>query len=132
MPVPHVYAFCADESVIGTSFYVTEYVEGRMFWAARLPGLSPTKRANFFDAMNAILAQLHRIDHCAVGLGDFGRPGNYFDRQIERWARQYSIFHGIKGLLVRGTASSAHASERAAALPELIDLVWAQVSETFV
>ncbi len=88
-PVAHVYGVCADDQVIGTPFYVQEYVAGRIFWDASLPGTSREHRARCFDAMNAALAQLHQVDYRAVGLADYGRTGNYFERQIARWSRQY-------------------------------------------
>jgi aminoglycoside phosphotransferase (APT) family kinase protein len=76
--------------VIGSAFYVMEYLDGRIFWDQRLPEIgSPAERAAMFDSMNAVIAALHNVDHGAVGLGDFGRPGNYMGRQIARWSRQY-------------------------------------------
>ncbi|TAK99455.1 MAG: phosphotransferase family protein [Rhodospirillaceae bacterium] len=88
-PVARVEGLCTDEKVIGTWFYVMEMVEGRIFWDATVPGVSPDERAAIFDAMNAAMAQLHMVDYEAVGLGDYGRPGNYFERQIGRWSKQY-------------------------------------------
>jgi len=88
-PVAHVYGLCTDNSVIGSWFYVMDMVEGRIFWDATVPGVSNTERAAIFDAMNAAMAQLHSVDYAAVGLGDYGRPGNYFERQIKRWSQQY-------------------------------------------
>jgi aminoglycoside phosphotransferase (APT) family kinase protein len=88
-PVARVYGLCTDDAVIGTWFYVMEMVEGRIFWDAALPGLPPQERGAIYDAMNATLAQLHGIDHMTVGLGDYGKPGNYFQRQIARWSKQY-------------------------------------------
>jgi aminoglycoside phosphotransferase (APT) family kinase protein len=88
-PVAHVYGLCTDESVIGTWFYVMAMVEGRVLWDAALPGMSNGDRAAHFDAMNATIAALHSVDYQAVGLGDYGRPGNYFARQIARWSQQY-------------------------------------------
>ena len=88
-PVARVHGLCTDERVIGTWFYVMDMVEGRIFWDATVPGVSNHERAAIFDAMNATLAQLHRVDYEAVGLGDYGRPGNYFQRQIGRWSKQY-------------------------------------------
>lgn len=88
-PVPHVYDLCADETVIGTPFFIMEMVEGRIFWDATFPGVTSSERPAYFDAMNATIAHLHQIDPDAAGLGDFGRPGNYFERQIARWSRQY-------------------------------------------
>ena len=89
VPVAHCYTLCADESVIGTMFYVMDYVEGRVLWDPTLPGVTPDARSAIFDEMNRVLAALHRVDYTAVGLTDFGRPGNYFARQIDRWSRQY-------------------------------------------
>lgn len=88
-PVAAIYGVCTDDAVIGTWFYVMELVEGRIFWDADLPEVSTEDRPAYFDAMNATIAQLHGIDPEAVGLGEYGRPGNYFARQISRWSRQY-------------------------------------------
>lgn len=88
-PVPHIYGLCEDSSLIGTSFYVMEMVEGRIFWDATLPDIAAADRPAYFDAMNATIAHLHSVDVAAVGLSDYGRPGNYFARQISRWSRQY-------------------------------------------
>lgn len=89
MPVAKVLGLCLDDAVIGSAFYVMEMVEGRIFWDATVPGVSQAERAQLFDAMNETLARLHTVDYAAVGLGDYGRSGNYFSRQITRWARQY-------------------------------------------
>jgi aminoglycoside phosphotransferase (APT) family kinase protein len=88
-PVCKTYALCEDESVIGTAFYVMEFVTGRLFREIRLPDVSAAKREAIYDAMNATLAALHTIDPVAVGLADYGKPGNYYSRQISRWTRQY-------------------------------------------
>jgi len=88
-PVAHVYGLCEDDAVIGTWFYVMDMVEGRIFWDATIPDVSREERHALFDAMNAVVAQLHMVDYEAVGLGDYGRPGNYFQRQIGRWSQQY-------------------------------------------
>jgi aminoglycoside phosphotransferase (APT) family kinase protein len=88
-PVAHVHGLCTDESVIGSWFYVMDMVEGRIFWDATVPSASKGERAAIFDAMNETIARLHRVDYQAVGLGDYGRPGNYFARQIGRWSKQY-------------------------------------------
>ncbi|HEY3799889.1 MAG TPA: phosphotransferase family protein [Caulobacteraceae bacterium] len=88
-PVPVMRALCLDEAVIGTSFYVMDYLQGRIFRDARLPGLEPGERAAIYDDLNAVLARLHQVDYAAIGLGDYGRPGNYFARQIDRWTKQY-------------------------------------------
>jgi aminoglycoside phosphotransferase (APT) family kinase protein len=89
VPVPHVHALCEDTSVIGSAFYVMDYVEGRILWDARLPGMTPAERRAVYASMNATIAALHSVDPAAVGLGDFGRPGNYLARQIARWTTQY-------------------------------------------
>jgi len=88
-PVPKVYALCTDDAVIGSWFYVMECVEGRVFWNARFETVPREERPAYFDAMNATLAQLHSFDPARLGLSDFGKPGNYFERQIARWSRQY-------------------------------------------
>ena len=90
VPVPRVHALCEDDAVIGSAFYVMEHLDGRIFWDQRLPEIaSPAERAAMFQSMNMVIADLHRVDYAAVGLGDFGRPGNYMARQIARWSRQY-------------------------------------------
>lgn len=88
-PVPAVYGVCTDESVIGSWFYVMALVEGRIFWDATLAELPRQERSMIFDSMNATIAKLHLIDHESIGLSDYGRPGNYFERQIARWSKQY-------------------------------------------
>jgi len=88
-PVPVMRAFCEDDSVIGTAFYVMDFLEGRIFRDARMPGVAPAERAALYDDLNATLARLHAVDWRAAGLEDFGRPGNYFERQIGRWTKQY-------------------------------------------
>ncbi len=89
VPVPHVHALCTDDSVIGTWFYVMDMVEGRNFWDATFPEVPRDDRPAYFDAMNEAIARLHQVDLNAVGLADYGKPGNYFARQIGRWTRQY-------------------------------------------
>jgi aminoglycoside phosphotransferase (APT) family kinase protein len=88
-PVPRQYALCMDESVIGRAFYVMECVEGRVLWDQSLPGMTPAGRGAIYDELNRVIAQLHTVDYAAIGLADYGKPGNYFARQIERWTRQY-------------------------------------------
>ncbi|HEY5711888.1 MAG TPA: phosphotransferase [Allosphingosinicella sp.] len=88
-PLPRTFGLCTDEAVIGTAFYVMEMVEGRIFWNVAFPEVSESERPAYFDAMNATIAQLHQIDPEAAGLGDYGKPGNYFARQIARWSKQY-------------------------------------------
>jgi len=88
-PVPRPYTLCEDEEVIGTAFYIMEFVEGRIFWDLHLPNANPEGRAALYDHMNETIARLHSIDYEALGLDDFGKPGNYFARQISRWSGQY-------------------------------------------
>ncbi|NEX63692.1 phosphotransferase [Noviherbaspirillum galbum] len=89
VPVARTYCLCEDSAVIGTPFYVMEFVGGRVLWDPTLPGMQPSERAAIYDDMNRVIAALHGIDPAAVGLGDFGRPGNFFERQIARWTKQY-------------------------------------------
>ncbi len=88
-PAAKQYALCTDESVIGRAFYIMEFVEGRVLWDQSLPGMSPQERAAHYDEMNRVIAQLHTIDYAAIGLAQYGKPGNYFLRQIDRWTKQY-------------------------------------------
>lgn len=89
VPVAAAHALCEDPAVIGSSFYVMDHVEGRIFWDPTLPGHTPAERAALFDELNRVMAALHRVDPVAVGLADFGRPGAYLARQVARWTRQY-------------------------------------------
>ena len=89
VPVAHVYGLCTDDSVLGSWFYVMEMVEGRIFWDATFPDVSREERPLYFRAMNETLANLHSVDYQALGLDDYGRPGNYFERQIARWSKTY-------------------------------------------
>lgn len=88
VPVPKMHAYCADASVIGTPFYVMEFVDGRVMVDQSLPGMSPMQRADIYREMNRVIAALHGVDVASVGLSDFGKPGDYFARQIKRWSRQ--------------------------------------------
>lgn len=90
VPVPRVLHLTGAQSPMGPQFMVVEMVEGRIFWDPALPEVAKPDRAAIYDAMNATLAALHTVDPVAVGLGDFGRPGNYFERQVARWSGQYS------------------------------------------
>jgi aminoglycoside phosphotransferase (APT) family kinase protein len=90
VPVAQMLCLCEDESVMGRAFYVMEFVEGRVLWDQSLPGMTRHERAALYDAMNQVIAALHRVDFKALGLSDFGRPGNYFERQIGRWSKQYA------------------------------------------
>ena len=94
VPVPRMYALCEDPSVIGTAFYVMAYVEGRVLWDPTLPGMTRTQRAAHYAEVNRVIAALHRVDIGAVGLSDYGKPGNYIERQIARWSRQYQAAGG--------------------------------------
>ena len=89
VPVPRVLLLCTDESVIGSTFYLMTFVEGRSFWDPSLPGMTPEQRAAIYEEMNRVIATLHSVDYAAAGLVGFGRPGQYLKRQIERWTRQY-------------------------------------------
>ncbi|MCP5179276.1 MAG: phosphotransferase [Pseudomonadales bacterium] len=89
VPVPRMYCLCEDPSVIGTKFYVMEMVEGRLFTETRLPSLSPAERRAIYLELARVLAELHKVDPIAVGLESFGRPGNYYERQVSRWSKQY-------------------------------------------
>lgn len=89
VPVPRVVLFHAERDVVGTPFYLMEKLEGRVFAAHSLPGLAPAERGAMYRSMADTLATLHRVDPAAVGLADYGRPGNYFARQVARWSRQW-------------------------------------------
>ena len=81
---------CArTKPVIGRAFYVMEFVQGRVLWDQSLPGMTREQRGAIYDEMNRVIAALHKLDVAALGLADFGRPGNYFERQIARWSKQY-------------------------------------------
>jgi aminoglycoside phosphotransferase (APT) family kinase protein len=88
-PAARQYALCEDESVIGRAFYIMQFVDGRVLWDQSLPGMSKEDRTAHYDEMNRVIAQLHSVDYPSVGLDTFGKPGNYFQRQIDRWIRQY-------------------------------------------
>jgi aminoglycoside phosphotransferase (APT) family kinase protein len=89
VPVPRMRHLCLDATVIGTAFYVMDYLDGRIFRDATLPGLTRDERAAIYDQLNATLAKLHQVDYVARGLSDFGRAGGYFERQVARWIKQY-------------------------------------------
>lgn len=89
VPVPRTYGYCDDRSIVGTPFFVMDFAQGRQFFDPALPELDPAQRAALWDDINATLAALHRVDHAAIGLADYGRPGNYFERQVARWTKQY-------------------------------------------
>jgi len=89
VPVPVMLALCEDEAVIGRAFYVMEFMPGRVLWDQSLPGMTQAERAAHYDEMNRVIAALHQVDYHAAGLADYGKPGNYFERQIGRWSKQY-------------------------------------------
>src|SRR5206468_7579990 len=88
-PVPRTFALCEDDAVIGTAFYVMDCVHGRIITDPAIPDVTPRERGQIYDSLNDVLARLHTTDWQALGLADFGRPGNYFARQIHRWTQQY-------------------------------------------
>ncbi len=88
-PVPRPHALCADQDVIGAIFYVMELAKGRAYSNGALPDFEPASRRQMYEQLVDTLADLHNIDPIAAGLGDFGKPGNYFERQVARWTRQY-------------------------------------------
>lgn len=88
-PAARQYALCEDEEVIGRAFYIMEFMDGRVLWDQSMPDMSNAERAAHYDEMNRVIAQLHTIDYKAIGLETYGKPGNYFGRQIDRWTRQY-------------------------------------------
>jgi len=91
VPVPKPYALCQDDGVIGTAFYIMEFLPGRILADPKMPGISPADRGKIFDSMNDVLARIHNVDYKAAGLGDFGREGQYIQRQISRWSSQYDL-----------------------------------------
>jgi aminoglycoside phosphotransferase (APT) family kinase protein len=88
VPVPRMLGYCEDAQVLGTEFFVMEFLEGRVFMDQSLPGLPPSERSAMYRDMNRVLAALHGVDYAAIGLADYGKPGNYFERQVGRWSRQ--------------------------------------------
>ncbi len=90
VPVPRMLCLCEDESVIGRAFYVMECMEGRVLWDQSLPGMTAHQRADIYDEMNRVISALHKVDYAAQGLSGYGKPGNYFERQIARWTKQYT------------------------------------------
>lgn len=89
VPVARMFVYCDDTAVIGTAFYVMEFVDGRIFWDPSLPELDAAERAGVYKDMNRVIAALHRIDPKAVGLADYGKPSGFFERQVSRWTKQY-------------------------------------------
>jgi aminoglycoside phosphotransferase (APT) family kinase protein len=89
VPVPAALLLCEDESIIGRAFYVMDCLAGRLLWDPALPGMAREARSAIYGEMSRVLAALHSVDVISAGLADFGRSGNYFERQIARWTRQY-------------------------------------------
>ena len=117
VPVARMHLLCEDESVIGRAFYVMEFVEGRVLWNQALPGMAPAERGALYDEMNRVIAALHRTDFRALGLEGYGKPGNYFERQIGRWTKQYQ-------------ASLSPELEPIAAMDHLIDWLPAHIPDS--
>jgi aminoglycoside phosphotransferase (APT) family kinase protein len=89
VPVAQMHVLCEDEGVIGRAFYVMQFMDGRVLWDQALPGLGSNERTAIYDEMNRVIAALHKVDVVQAGLADYGKPGNYFERQISRWSKQY-------------------------------------------
>ena len=89
VPVPQMYCLCEDESVIGRAFYVMECMQGRVLWDQSLPGMDPAERRAIYTEMNRVISALHTVRFAERGLANYGKPGNYFERQIGRWSKQY-------------------------------------------
>src|SRR5690606_17483710 len=89
VPVPRMYALCEDESVIGRAFYVMEFMQGRVLWDQSLPGMTPDERRAIYNESNRVISALHTVNFAERGLANYGKPGNYFERQIGRWSKQY-------------------------------------------
>ncbi len=88
-PVAQMHCLCEDESIIGRAFYIMEFVAGRVLWDQALPGMTPAQRREIYVEMNRVMAALHTVDYTKQGLASYGKPGNYFERQIGRWSKQY-------------------------------------------
>ena len=89
VPVPHMYCLCEDESIIGRAFYIMEFMQGRVLWDQALPDMDRAGRGAIYNEMNRVIAALHKVKYAERGLANYGKPGNYFERQIGRWSRQY-------------------------------------------
>jgi aminoglycoside phosphotransferase (APT) family kinase protein len=100
VPVPRMLALCDDLSVIGTMFFIMEFADGRSLWDPALPGIPAAERGQLYGEMNRVIAALHSVDYTKVGLGDYGKAGNFFARQIARWTKQYraSETHRIESM----------------------------------
>jgi aminoglycoside phosphotransferase (APT) family kinase protein len=100
LPVPRPHVLCKDEEIVGTMFFIMEFVEGRIFWELDLPGVDQKERTAIYDHLGKTIAELHNFDHEKIGLGDYGKPGNYFARQISRWSKQYQASETEKVVLM--------------------------------
>ena len=105
VPVPKVFHLCEDDAIVGTMFYIMEYVEGRIFWDPTLPEVDNKTRGQIYEATNEVLAYLHQVNIEKAGLSDFGKPGSYFERQVSRWIRQYrsaetEVYSDVEDLIV--------------------------------
>jgi aminoglycoside phosphotransferase (APT) family kinase protein len=89
VPVPRMFCLCEDESIIGRAFYIMEFMPGRILWDQTLPGMTPIERGAIYKEMNRVIAALHTVKFAERGLAGYGKPGNYFERQIGRWSKQY-------------------------------------------
>jgi len=89
VPVAKMHVLCEDESIIGRAFYVMEFVAGRVLWDQSLPGMTPNQRGEIYDEMNRVIAALHSVKYADQGLANYGKPGNYIERQVARWSKQY-------------------------------------------
>ena len=89
VPVPRMFVLCEDESVIGRAFYIMEFMQGRVLWDQSLPGMTPEERKAIYNESNRVIAALHTVKFAERGLASYGKPGNYFERQIGRWSKQY-------------------------------------------
>ncbi|MBL8328761.1 MAG: phosphotransferase [Rubrivivax sp.] len=124
VPVARMEALCEDEAVIGRAFYIMAFVEGRVLWDQTLPTIPLPQRAAYCDELNRVIAALHAVDPAAVGLSDYGRPGNYFERQIGRWTKQYqaSITEPIEAMdrLIEWLPAHIPPSAREDARPSIV------------
>nr|WP_315471874.1 phosphotransferase family protein [uncultured Rhodoferax sp.] len=89
VPVPEMLCLCEDESIIGRAFYIMEFMQGRVLWDQSLPGMTRAQRSAIYDEMNRVISALHTVPFSEKGLASYGKPGNYFERQIGRWSKQY-------------------------------------------
>jgi aminoglycoside phosphotransferase (APT) family kinase protein len=124
VPVPRMHLLCEDEAVIGRAFYVMDFMDGRVLWDQSLPGMTPAERGAIYDEMNRVIAALHGVDVAAAGLADYGKAGNYFERQIGRWSKQYlaSVTEAIAEMdrLIAWLPAHLPAGARDTAVPAIV------------